>query len=279
MRKLVLALGAALGLLGAARAQEKQDREGDVVTFELKSSIIFAQGTVNGRGPFTFIVDTGASVTVLRPATAEKLGLVGKKDEEPGGLGRLLRGLGSLVGAGVQTATVDSIGMGKALVKDLPVVVMMVPQADLPLGMMGISYDGILGYNYLSQFVTTFDYKKRSIALVPSDYTPEDPTRALRRAPAPPADPGPAVPGAYVGFAYRAAPGGIEVRAVAPDSPAARAGLRPGDLVREVNGERVDSPEAYRRAVKDLKPGGTVTLAVTREGRVERVNLVAAERR
>ncbi len=48
---------------------------------------------------------------------------------------------------------------------------------------------------------------------------------------------------------------GLVVTEVAKGSPAATAGLRPGDLVREVNRKAVDSVEGYRRALRVEDPG------------------------
>jgi Do/DeqQ family serine protease len=61
-------------------------------------------------------------------------------------------------------------------------------------------------------------------------------------------------------------PAGALIATVTPQSPAARAGLKPGDLIVSVDGQAVDDPNAfdYRFATKPL--GGNAQLAVMRGG-------------
>jgi Do/DeqQ family serine protease len=62
-------------------------------------------------------------------------------------------------------------------------------------------------------------------------------------------------------------PVGALVASVVPDGPAAKAGLRPGDVIVSVDGQEVDDPNAfdYRFATRTL--GGTAKVAVLRSGR------------
>ena len=50
-------------------------------------------------------------------------------------------------------------------------------------------------------------------------------------------------------------PGGFRVRSVTPESPAARAGLRPGDLIVSVDGAAIASREAFETALSTRGPG------------------------
>jgi serine protease Do len=50
-------------------------------------------------------------------------------------------------------------------------------------------------------------------------------------------------------------------------SPAARAGLRQGDQVLAINGERIETSRALVRNVAALPPGQTVRLSILRDGR------------
>jgi Do/DeqQ family serine protease len=61
-------------------------------------------------------------------------------------------------------------------------------------------------------------------------------------------------------------PGGALVANISPDSPAARAGLKTGDLIVAIDGQSVDDPNAfdYRFATKPL--GGTAQLGLLRNG-------------
>jgi serine protease Do len=59
---------------------------------------------------------------------------------------------------------------------------------------------------------------------------------------------------------------GVEVRCVDPDSPAAKAGLKEGDVVLEYNGQRVEGGEQFMRLVRETPPGRPVTLLAFRGG-------------
>jgi serine protease Do len=58
---------------------------------------------------------------------------------------------------------------------------------------------------------------------------------------------------------------GVLVRAVAPNSPAAKAGLKPGDLVEKVNGEPVTSLSDIKVALNRDFAGDTITVTWRRE--------------
>jgi serine protease Do len=59
---------------------------------------------------------------------------------------------------------------------------------------------------------------------------------------------------------------GVLVTDVAPDSAAAAAGIKEGDLVLEVNRRRVGSVEEFKKAVAALKPGEAVPVQIARSG-------------
>jgi S1-C subfamily serine protease len=60
---------------------------------------------------------------------------------------------------------------------------------------------------------------------------------------------------------------GVLLAEVAPGSPAAQAGLRAGDIVTYLNGERVHSTGDVRQAIRRMRPGSRLSLTVMRDGR------------
>ena len=68
--------------------------------------------------------------------------------------------------------------------------------------------------------------------------------------------------------------GGSLVANVEPDSPAAKAGLQPGDVVLGVNGKPLENVKALARAVADTRPGATLTLEVSRDQKSRDVQVV-----
>ncbi len=76
------------------------------------------------------------------------------------------------------------------------------------------------------------------------------------------------------------APGqpGVVVAAVERNSPAARAGLRVGDTVLTMNGERLENTRALVRGVASVAPGQNVRLTVQREGRPLELTLPVGRR-
>jgi serine protease Do len=69
---------------------------------------------------------------------------------------------------------------------------------------------------------------------------------------------------------------GALVSSVERDSPAAKAGLRAGDVVTEVDGRAVTNPRDLARAVADQRPGSRSTLKVWRDGAMRSVAVEVA---
>ena len=69
---------------------------------------------------------------------------------------------------------------------------------------------------------------------------------------------------------------GALVATIAPDSPAAKAGLQAGDVLRAVDGHKLADPRALARAVADLKPGTDAKFDVLRDGETKSITVSLA---
>ena len=76
-----------------------------------------------------------------------------------------------------------------------------------------------------------------------------------------------------------AKPEGALVGQVEPESPAARAGLRAGDVVTRVGEAAVANPRDLARAIGDARPGSEVRLSVVRDGAPAELRVTLAELR
>ena len=71
---------------------------------------------------------------------------------------------------------------------------------------------------------------------------------------------------------------GVVVYTVAPEGPAANAGLRPGDVLTAVGDHKVKSVEELFAALRKHEPGQTVTISYLRDGDNHTVQVPAADR-
>jgi len=72
---------------------------------------------------------------------------------------------------------------------------------------------------------------------------------------------------------------GVEVTMVDQDAPAGKAGLKEHDVIVSVNGSDVQSVEQLRRMIREIPPGRTVTLGVSRNGQMMTMKAELADRK
>ncbi len=72
--------------------------------------------------------------------------------------------------------------------------------------------------------------------------------------------------------------GGVAITSVDRSGPAYRAGLRPGDIVEAVNGEKVDSTRSLIKSIAVLAPGSTAHLTIRRLGHEADVDVQVGRR-
>jgi putative serine protease PepD len=84
---------------------------------------------------------------------------------------------------------------------------------------------------------------------------------------------------AYLGVSLSDATGsGAAIASVRPGTPAAEAKLRAADVVTEIDGTKVSSPDDLQRAVDGHRPGDAVTLTYKRDGTSHTVRVTLGQR-
>jgi S1-C subfamily serine protease len=71
---------------------------------------------------------------------------------------------------------------------------------------------------------------------------------------------------------------GVRVSGVVPDSPAAKAAIREGDVITRVNGTAVSSLQEYSNLLRTLAPGQRVTVVIRRGAEDLSIEVTLAER-
>ncbi len=71
---------------------------------------------------------------------------------------------------------------------------------------------------------------------------------------------------------------GVLVNEVFEKDPAARAGIKPGDIITKVDGKTVDTPNMLSRLIAGLPPGATAWIEVVRDGRRQLLPVPLSER-
>jgi serine protease Do len=70
---------------------------------------------------------------------------------------------------------------------------------------------------------------------------------------------------------------GAEITMLDADAPAGKAGLREHDVILEFNGTAIESEEQLRRLIREVPPGRTITLGISRDGSPMKVSLQLAD--
>jgi serine protease Do len=71
---------------------------------------------------------------------------------------------------------------------------------------------------------------------------------------------------------------GAEIVTVDHDAPANKAGLKVHDVVLEMNGQRVDSADQFRKMLKETPPGHTVHFVISRDGQPQNISVEMGDR-
>jgi putative serine protease PepD len=82
----------------------------------------------------------------------------------------------------------------------------------------------------------------------------------------------------YLGVSTAEGNGGAVVREATDGGPAARAGVRTGDVIVAVGGQRIQGPDDVAAAIQDRRPGESVEVEVRRGGDLQTLDVKLAAR-
>ena len=227
---------------------------------------IVVRAKINGKGPFNFILDTGAPALFIAPEAAKKAGV----DPDPKGWG-----------------TFDKFEIEGGVVLDKARGRIEKPfQLDgmNGLGLGGVELHGMIGYNILARYRMEIDFTKDKMVWTPLDWEPKGPMglggnggaaaglevmgtlmKFLGALTGAKAEPDYALRG-FLGVELADVEDGEcpVVKAVLADGPAGKAGLRVGDKLTKFQGRTVTNVEDVQRFAEKLGAGDDLKLTVQR---------------
>ncbi len=234
-----------------------------VVPFQLLlSNHMVVTAKLNGKGPYRLIFDLGAPVTLLSNRAAEGSGAVAENAPRAFLMG--MRG----------EAEVAKLEIGDLTAKKVPVVVFDHPTLKLLSDFLGRPLDGIVGYTFFARYKTSIDYKAKRMTFEPSNNEVKNLVRDLEARLT-----GPKIakhrmlaPEGFWGMKVGdptggVASAGVPITTVWPDTPAAAAGIKEGDILTALDGRWTASVADVYAASTAVPAGRTVDVVVLRDGK------------
>lgn len=272
MKRLLLAASAvalaAPVLLGLAdEPKTKPDPRVHRVPYRMSETLhMIVRAKFNGKGPFNFIVDTGAPAMFVTEAVAKEVGVENGEDG---------------------WATFDEMEIeGGAKIKDAKARVEDIFQIRgmNSLGLPGVRLDGVLGYNILARYRMEFDLSKSHMTWTELDFDPPlpQPLGGEGGKSAPPelemigslmqgfgaffnrGQPPPPGPRGFFGVELADRDDAVQIQSVLPRAPADTAGLKPGDTFIEFAGKPVKSAADVLKLATTIGIGEEIRVVVKR---------------
>ncbi len=282
-RFVLVPLGLILGLVALAPADPKAPDVGTAYQVPYRLTMTnhyLVRVKINGKGPFNFLVDTGAPYLFISTDVAKKIALPAAPK-------------------GDYWTPVDNFDLEggakltkiKARVEDPFQLVGM-----NAMGLPGASIDGILGFTILARFKMEFDPTKDRMTWTRLDYDPqepfvpknfearEDPGVKAMSALGPMMKLVSAVTGkqpedtlhtqGILGIEFD---GDLKITAVLADSPADKAEIKVGDKLIKLGGTSLKAPKDAHKAIATVKVGDHVKVSVERDGKTINAEVTTVE--
>lgn len=240
---------------------------------------VLVRAKLNGKGPYNFILDTGAPAVFIPKKVAKAVGV--DLDEKGWGTFDKFEIEGGL-----------KVEKARTRVEDLFQL-----EGMNGMGLAGVELHGVIGYNILAQFRITYDFTADKLTFLRLDGFEPPAIKGLNGKSGGQGGLemlGPAMkmlagfmgikpdftitPRGFIGFQLAEEKSALTVADVLLNSPAAKAGLKTGDLVEQVGvskGKRkpslneVDRLKDFQKVIAEAKAGDLITLQIQRGGKSE----------
>lgn len=237
---------------------------------------ILVRAKINGKGPFNFILDTGAPALFVATKVADKLGV--KPDE---------KGWGSFDRFEIEGGVV--VPRAKGRIED-PFQL----EGMNGLGLAGVELHGVIGFNILARYRMEIDFTRDKMVWTPLNFEPVIPKGLGGKSGAGGLEVmGPILKmlGGFLGAkttpetVLRGSLGlelsskdeVIRITSLLDDGPAVKAGLLVGDQITKVQGRTVVDLQDVKRFSRKLVPGETVKLTVKRGAETKEIEFKMGE--
>jgi hypothetical protein len=267
MRYLLIPL-VALGLIAPAAAEPGPKPREVAPTYEIPFRLtdtkhVMVRLKLNGKGPFNFIIDTGAPALILTEAVAKKAG--GKEDGNWTTFDTLE------IEGGVKIDDARGLAIDPFQLKGMNA-----------LGVAGVELHGMMGFNVLARYKIEYDFTETKLKWTPVDFKVPDPKRVqvdknggqggLEMIGSLMQMLGPLVakpnfnvqPRGFLGAELEADKGDVVVKSVLAGGPADKAGLKAGDRIETAKGKTLKKPDDLLKAVEKLPEGASLKLSIKR---------------
>jgi hypothetical protein len=280
MRAHWLCAGLALALVAPLRAGEP--KKADLKTYEVpyrltKTQHILVRAKLNGKGPFNFILDTGAPALFVATKAAKKAGV----DPDENGWGAFDK---FEIEGGVP------VPKAKGRVED-PFQL----EGMNGLGLAGAELHGMIGYNLLARYRIEIDLTKDKMTWTELNYDPPPPKgldggkgglpelnalgsvmKGLGGLLGKRARPEVVARG-FLGLELAESDGQVTVKKVLQNSPADKAEVKAGDRVVEFDGKEVKDGAGLLKLAAQLTAGKGAKLTVVRGDKRREITVTAGE--
>jgi serine protease DegQ len=271
---------AALLLAVPVRADDppKTDGKSHEVPYRLTvTKHVLVRAKINGKGPFNFILDTGAPALFVGTKVCQKLGI--EPDSRGWGVFDRFEIEGGVVLKRIKGRVEDPFQL----------------EGMNGLGLAGAELHGIIGYGVLARFRMEIDFTRDKMTWTPLDFSPVAPAgmggkgggagglevvgsmmKMLGSFIGTKATPDVA-PRGFLGLDVADSDDNPVVRTVLEKGPAALAGVKVGDVITHLAGRGVGDREDVVRVAKKLTAGTEVKLTVKRGDATKELTLKTGE--